>query len=137
MNVRPPSIDFQSKLTVVLKPKGEEIKGAPAGVGGALFTLGLGAGIATFAELIKGSPLVAEKSTIVVWVKRMPEAGNTDLGTGASAASFCKSRTARPATRSAFIANRISVMLGIINRAPIAARALMDEEFFFIRISWW
>src|ERR1700737_2974532 len=95
MNDRPPSIDFQSRLTVVLNPNGDETNGAPAGVGGALFTFGLGAGIATGAELMKGSPITAEKSTSVLWVNRMPEGGHTGWGTGALAASFCKSRGTR------------------------------------------
>src|SRR5207248_11083449 len=96
MKLRPPSIDFQSRLTVVLKPNGTEMNGAPAGVAGALLTFGLGAGMATGAELIKGSPLPAEKSARVLWVNRIPEDGKTESGAsgaGALAASFCRSRT--------------------------------------------
>jgi len=40
------------------------MKGAPAGVFGGMFT---------GAELMNGSPLVAEKSTIVLWLKPIGE----------------------------------------------------------------
>lgn len=135
MNVRPPSIDFQSRLTVVLKPKGTEMNGAPAGVGGALLTFGLGAGMATGAELIKGSPPPAEKSTRVLWVNKMPEGGkteSTESGAGALAASSCKSRTARPWSTLRFSESTTRTTLTRTKSAPRVVRAVIGEKFFFI-----
>ena len=124
MNDRPPSADFQSRLTVVLKPNGTEMKGEPAGVLGRTVT---------GAELMNGSPLVAEKSTMVLWLNKIPDGGKTVTTEGAAAlaASFFKSRGVRPST-SMFMPIRATATAATSRRTLNVARAAMEDRIVFM-----